>query len=126
MRRRASAFTLVELLVSIVLFSAAVPALCLMVNAGIEAVAETSSGNEAFNLARNEIEKCFNISYDTLKNEVSRGERYNITRIIRQVSSTGGSGGHSYGVKRVTVSVSRRSDGKEMAVLTTDITGGGK
>ncbi len=123
MRRRVSAFSLVELLISIIFFSIAVPALCLMVNAGIETVYGNFAMDEAFNLARNGIEKSLNIGYDTLKNEVSREGAYDVAR---QVSLVAGLGGHSDGVKRVTVTVTRSSDGREMAVLVTDITGEGK
>jgi hypothetical protein len=95
----------------------------MMVNAGMEAVFENGAGNGACNLARNEIEKCLNISYDTLKNEVSQDEYYAVSRSVTLVA---GSVGHSYGVKRITVTVTRRRDNKEMAVLTTDITGENK
>lgn len=120
MRCRRSAFTLTELLVSIVFLSLAVPALCMMVNAGMEAVFENGARSEAFNLARNEIEKCLNISYDTLKDEVPQDEYYTVSRRVTLIA---GSSGHSGGVKRITVAVTRRRDGKEIAALTTDITG---
>jgi len=118
MRCNRSAFSLIELLISILIISVTVPALCMMVNAGMEAVFENGARSEAFNLARNEIEKSFNISYDTLKNEVSQDEYYDLSR---RVSLIAGSAGHSGGVKRITVVVTRRRDNKEMAVLTTDI-----
>jgi Tfp pilus assembly protein PilV len=117
-----SAFTLIETLLAIILFSVSIPVLCMLVNSGIEAVFTSGYRCEAFNLARSEIEKARNLGYQAIGNVFYsgyEGSRYDLSRRVELIA--GNSGGE--GIKKITVSLTvPGQSGKEPVVLTTYIT----